>query len=191
MGNRLLVHFLWITSLLVSIFLGYALAEIKPIGKGAKFPALTFKDSLFSETQTYLGIPRKTSFSIKDINGSLLIIELFSTYCTSCPKNIPALNAVYSNIENDPKLKGKVKVVGIAFGNNQNEVKWYMKEYKVLYPILTDLNFTAHKALGNPRVPYTIFVKKDVTGKGIVFNTHQGIIESVNSIMNEVRNLLK
>ena len=175
---------------MVSIFLGYAIAEIKPIGKGARFPALTFKDSLFSEPRTYLGISRKTSFSIKDISGSLLIIELFSTYCTSCPKNIPTLNAIYSNIENDPKLKGKVKVIGIAVGNNQNEVKGYTKEYKVLYPILTDLNFTAHKALGNPRVPYTIFVKKDVKGKGIVFNTHQGIIESADTTVNELRDFL-
>lgn len=78
-------------------------------------------------------------------------------------------------------------MIGIAIGNNQNEIKSFKKEYKALYPILTDLHFVAHKALGNSRVPYTIFVKKDVKGKAIVFNIHQGIIESVNSIMDQVK----
>jgi hypothetical protein len=187
LGNRLFLHFLLISCLSASIFFEYASAETKPISSGEWFPNLIFEDSLPKETRAYLGISRKTSFSFNDIRGTILIIELFSTYCTSCPKNIPSLNTIYSYIENDPGLKGKIKVIGIAIGNNQNEVKHYMKQYKVLYPLLTDFNFNAHRALGNPRVPYTIFVKKSVRGKAIVFNTHQGIIESVNSIMDQVK----
>jgi hypothetical protein len=96
------------------------------------------------------------------------------------------LNKAYSTVKNNPGLKGKVKVISIAVGNNQNEVKSYKKEYKVLYPILTDLNFTAHKALGNPRVPFTIFVKKDAKGNCTVASTHQGLFESENFVMNKI-----
>lgn len=184
------MHFLLIVCLSASIFLEHALAETKPISSGARFPNLIFEDSLPREIQAYLGISRKINFSFKDMSGTLFLFEVFSTYCTSCPKNVPILNNVYSTVENDLTLRGKVKVIGIAIGNNQNEVESFKKEYKVLYPILTDSHFAAHEALGNPRVPYTISVKRD-KGKAIVMNTHQGVIESVNSIMNEVRDLLK
>ena len=190
MGNRPVLHFLLIVCLSAPIFLEHALAETKPISSGARFPNLIFEDSSPSKIQAYLGISQKNNFSFKDMSGTLFLFEVFNTYCTSCPKNVPILNNIYSVIENDLLLRGKVKVVGIAIGNNQNEVESFKREYKALYPILIDLHFTAHKALGNPRVPYTIFVKRD-KGKAIVMNTHQGVIESLNTIMDQVRDLLK
>ena len=112
------------------------------------------------------------------MKGTLFIFEVFSTYCLSCPKNIPILNTVYANTKNDPALKGKVKVMGIAVGNTENEIKQYNKEFKVSYPVLTDYSFAVHKALGNVRVPFTIFVKKDVRGRCVVVATHQGVYDS-------------
>ena len=169
---------------------GITLAEIKPIGKDTKFPAIFFKNNLSKESQTYLGISTKKSFSLKDISANLFVIEIFSTYCTSCPKNVPILNTVYDIIENDAELKGKIKVLSIAVGNTLNEVQSYKKGYRVLFPIATDTAFAAHKALGNPRVPYTIFVKKNVKGKCMVVGSHQGVIDSVDSIINSIRDFL-
>ncbi len=169
---------------------GKVCADPRPIVKGDRFPDVIFKNSISKEEQAYLAISRKKTFSFREIRGSFIIIEVFSTYCYSCPRNVPILNKVYSTVGNDPKLKGTVKVFSIAVGNNQNEVKNYTKEHKVLYPVLTDLNFNAHKALGNPRVPYTIFVKRDAKGKNIVIYTHQGVLETADSVMNQVRNFL-
>jgi thiol-disulfide isomerase/thioredoxin len=184
--NRQVILFLSIASLLSVVLFIYAFADAKPVCSGAKFPKLTFKNILSREEQAYLGISKKTNFSFNDIRGNLIVVEVFSTYCTSCPRNIPLLNKAYSTVKNNPGLKGKVKVISIAVGNNQNEVKSYKKEYKVLYPILTDLNFTAHKALGNPRVPFTVFVKKDSKGNCTVASTHQGLFESENFVMNKI-----
>lgn len=188
MGNKKFLS--PVTFCSVFLLLGLVFADTSPIGKGTQFPNLTFKDSVSKEVQAYLGTSRKKSFSFNNIRGTLFVIEVFSTYCLSCPRNIPILNKVYSTVENDPKLKGTVKVFSIAVGNNQNEVKNYKKEHKVLYPVLTDLNFDAHKALGNPRVPYTIFVKRDAKGKNIVVYTHQNVLETADIIMNQVRNFL-
>lgn len=162
-------------------------SEVSPIRQNKMFPNLTFRNTLSGAEQAYLKTSQKKLISLNDISGNLFIIEVFNTYCTSCPRNIAALNNVYSEIENNPQLKGEVRIIGIAAGNNLNEVKGYKKEYKVLYPILTDPAFTAHKALGQPRVPYTIFVKKNAKGKGIVVSTHQGVIESSDSLMQSIR----
>lgn len=77
--------------------------------------------------------------------------------------------------------------MGIAIGNNRKEVEIFKNEYKILYPLVTDYDFSSHKALGEPRVPYTMFIKKDVMGKIFIINIHKGLIESADSLMNEIR----
>ena len=166
-------------------------AEAKPIGKGALFPNILFKDTASKEAEKKLGLIRKSNFSFREVSAPFTIIEVFNTYCVSCPKNVPILNKLYSAIENDPKLKGKVRLITIAVGNNQNEVKDYTNLHKVLYPVLTDLNFSIHRSLGSPRVPYAIFVKRNAKGKNIVVDTHSGIFDSYDEIMKMLRAILK
>lgn len=185
------VSLIFITFSLLFLFSGFSLAGSKPIAAGARFPNLSFQNSLSGKEQAYLGMSREKSFTVSNIQGTLFIFEVFSTYCGSCPRNVPILNQVYSRIERDAKLKGKVKVIGISVGNNQKEVESFKKEYKVLYPLLADPNFVAHKALGNPRVPYTISVRRDARGKGVVVSTHQGVINSAESVMKDIRVFLK
>lgn len=168
-----------------------AFSETKPISKGARFPDIIFTETLSKETRTYLGITKKNSFSLKDIKGVMFVVEVFSTYCTSCPKNVQLLNTACDLIGKDPGLSGRVKVFAIAVGNNQTEVKSFSKEHKVLYPVLTDYRFTAHKALGNPYVPFTIFAKRDARGRIMVADTHHGVFDSAEGIMKNVRELLK
>ena len=171
----------------MSFLYGSAITEINPISKPEQFPDLTFENILSKDERAYLGISRKKFLSFKEIKGYLILVELTSTYCTSCKKNIPILNEIYQRIQKDPKLKGKVKVIGIAIGNNRKEVESLKNGYKILYPLLTDPNFSAHKALGEPRVPYTMFVKRDVKGKNIILKVHKGVVESADSHMNDIR----
>jgi len=125
------------------------------------------------------------------MNGTLFIFEVFSTYCLSCPKNIPFLNTVYANSGKDPILKRKVKVMGIAVGNTEAEIRQYNREFKVSYPVLTDYSFAVHKALGNVRVPFTIFVKKDARGRCVVAATHQGVYNSEEEVMKTMQAVLR
>lgn len=187
MKNRISILLIPVIFCLFS-FAGPAGAEIKPVVKGSQFPSVTFKDGLSKEERSYLRLARKTNFSLKDIGGTLFIIEVFSTYCTSCPKNVTVLNNVYSAIEKDPGLKGKVTLMGIAVGNTQVEAEGYKTEHKVLFPVITDLHFTAHKALGNPRVPYTILVRRNA--RDMVVQTHQGVMDSSDYVLNNVRGFL-
>lgn len=184
------ISFLSFVLCLELILIATVCAETKPIEKGAAFPGITFKDTLSKQERKTLGISQKSNFSFREIPGNLIIIEVFNTYCVSCPRNVPVLNKLNYAIENDPKLKGKVKLISIAVGNNQNEVKDYRNLHKVLYPILTDLNFSIHNSLGSPRVPYTIFVKRNVKGKYIVADIHSGIFDSYDKAMKMLRAIL-
>jgi hypothetical protein len=167
----------------------FVYAENRPIGRGDRFPGVNFRNNLSNDERFYLGLSRKKTFSLNDIDGTLFFVEVFSTYCVSCPKNAPVLNSIYSAAKNDPGLKDRVKILSIAVGNTSYETESFKKEYNILYPVITDMHFAAHKALGNPRVPYSLLIRK--TNKGtIVVDTHQGVIDSADALLGSIRGFI-
>jgi len=179
------------TLLALFLFSSLSTAETKPVSFAIPFPELTFGQSLSKEEQTYLGIPRKTRFLFKEIGGSLILVEFLSTYCVSCQRQAPIFNELYTMIEKDPELKGKVKMIGIAAGNNLKEVEHFKKGHKVPYPILADPKFDAHMAVGSPRTPFTIWVRRDAQKKGFVVSTHLGLIDSEKNALEETKAVLQ
>ncbi len=157
-----------------------------PIKKNQLLPQSSFTDTLNQNHTTYLGLIGKNKFSFKDIQGSIFIIEFFSTYCMSCPRNYPVLNSLFNNVESDKNLKDKVKIIGIAVGNTQDEINEHIKKYSLEFPVLTDYWFTFHKAIGSPRVPFTIIAKKIAKNKIKVLFVHQGIIENEDIILENI-----
>jgi len=184
-------HYRWISSFSIFFFYSIAWSETKPVSFAIPFPDLTFTHTLSKEEQAYLGIPQKKSFSFKEIRGNLILIEFISTYCVSCQRQAPIFNEVYATIQKEPKLKGKVKMIGVASGNNSHEVEIFKKTYKVPYPIFSDSKFDAHTAVGSPRTPFTIWVRRHAQGKSIVVSTHLGLIDSVESALDETRAVLQ
>ncbi|PIV21359.1 MAG: hypothetical protein COS40_07675 [Deltaproteobacteria bacterium CG03_land_8_20_14_0_80_45_14] len=166
------------------------LAGTKAMGFAIPLPDLTFTQALSKGEQVYLGIPQKKSLSFKEIRGNLILIEFISTYCVSCQRQAPIFNELYSSIEKDPRLKGKVKMIGVAAGNNLNEVEIYKKQYNVPYPIISDSKFDAHMGVGSPRTPFTIWVRKDAQGKGVVVSTHLGLMD-LQSLVDETKAVLQ
>jgi len=189
--RKTLIHPIWIFFLFLFLIYEFACAESKSVGFAIPFPDLTFAQVLFKDERAYLGIPQKKTFSFGNIRGNLILVEFISTYCVSCQRQTPILNELYSSIEKDPNLKGKVKIIGIASGNNLKEVETFKKEYEVPYPIFSDLKFDAHTAVGSPRTPFMIWVRKDAQGKGIVVSTHLGLIDSVRAVLDETRAVLQ
>jgi len=190
MIKRSPIHAVWI--IFLSLILSYSLswAETKPVGFAIPFPDLTFTQTLSKEEQAYLGLPQKKSFSIKEIRGNLILIEFISTYCVSCQRQAPIFNELYSSIEKDLRLRGKVKMIGIAAGNGVHEVEVYKKTYQVPYPIMGDPRFDAHMAVGSPRTPFSIWVRKDAQGRSIVVSTHLGLMD-LESAMEETKAVLQ
>ncbi len=182
------LYFLGLVFIFVKlIFYNIAYSETKTIGFAAVFPELTFEYQLRKEEQTYLGIHGKKVYRLNEIKASLLLIEFLNIYCVNCVKQAPLLNEVYSHIQNDKDLKENVKIIGIAAGNNINEVKFFKDRFEIPYPIFPDPNFSAHEAVGAPRTPFMIWVRKGKDGKGIVVSTHLGVIDSSDKILEEIK----
>lgn len=190
MRSRMLIPFFWVFFFSIFSMFSLSLGEKKPLGFSIPFPETTFYQALSKTEQAYLGIPQKKSFSLKQIRSSLVLIEFFSAYCESCRRQTSIFNELYTSVEKDPELKGKVKIIGVAPGNNQIEVETYKKEYKIPYPLISDLKFDVHTAVGSPRIPFTIWTRKDAQGKGIVVSTHLGSMD-LKSLMDETKAVLQ
>jgi thiol-disulfide isomerase/thioredoxin len=190
MKRGIVAHLIWVLCCFSFLLLGLPQANAKPIGFAIPFPDLIFRQPLSSTDQAYLSIPPRTVFSFKEIQGNLVLVEFLSTYCVSCQRQAPIFNDLYQSIETDPKLKGKVKMMGIAAGNNPMEVEVFRKTYQVPYPILSDPKFSAHTAVGSPRTPFTLWVRKDAQTGGIVASSHLGLME-LKSALDETKAVLQ
>jgi len=190
MSRRIVISSFGIAFFSISLIFFLALGETKPVGFATPFPDLTFTQVLSKGEQVYLGIPPKKTFSIKEIRGNLVLIEFISTYCVSCQRQTPIINELYSSIEKDPRLKGKVKMIGVAAGNSLPEAEIFKKHYEVPYPILSDPKFDVHTAVGSPRTPFTIWVRNDAQGRGIVVSTHLGLMD-LQSLVDETKAVLQ
>ena len=161
-----------------------------PIATGDAFPDIAFSAKTDRETCAYLGIDKNHAFTFSEISGSFFVIEVFNIFCTRCPKNVPILNSLYAAAEKDPQLKGKIKVIGIAASNNRKELDIYARQYKVAFPAFADDIFSSHIALGKPRVPYTLFVKRNDTGEDVIVSVHQGMFKPSAVLIDMIRDLL-
>ncbi len=125
----------------------------------------------------YLGLAGAATFTIPQIKADTVIIEIFNMYCPVCQAEAPSVNALYRLIERTPRLKSKVKLIGIGVGNSPFEVEVFRKKYNVSFPLLPDRKIAIGKAISGPiKTPTFIAVRPDGRKSLHVYVTHVGKI---------------
>ena len=142
--------------------------------KGGKLPEINLPIPKNSKEKEYLGLSGTGFFKIPQIKAKGVMIKIFNLYCPICQAIASEMNEIYQNIENNPDLMGKIKIIGIGTGNSLYEVEVYRKKNNVLYPLFPDTDFSIHKALGEVGIPYFIVTKMDGEGSHEVVHTRLG-----------------
>jgi peroxiredoxin len=130
-----------------------------------------------------LGIFGYGSFKIPDIRAQLVIVQIFSMYCPYCQRDAPHVNQLYAKIEQNPALKGKIKIVGIGVGNTPYEVGTFKKKYSVPFPLFADADYSIHKMVGEVNTPYFIGVKMNPDGTHKVIYSVLGEMKDVDQFL--------
>ena len=77
-------------------------------------------------------------------------------------------------IEKIPKIKDKIKLIGIGAKNDIHYVGFFRDQHKVPFPLFPDKNLDIHKLLGGPETPFFIGLKLNEGGRPKIFYTNLG-----------------
>jgi hypothetical protein len=103
-----------------------------------------------------------------------------------CHKAAPIVNRLYNIIRDDPTLNPDIKMMGIAVGNDPNQIKVYKNHFRVTFPILPDKKMEIWHLVGNPATPTMILVAKNQK----VLMTHTGVPD-LDKMLKEIREFHK
>jgi peroxiredoxin len=128
----------------------------------------------------YLGLPSdKETTTISSVQADLLVMEVLNVYCFACQSQALAFNDVYQLIQKRPELRKRIKLIGVAIGNNQEEADDFRREYGLSFPVIPDSEGLSSRLMGpDLPPPFSVYVRRDASGKlGLVIGTHEGVIE--------------
>jgi hypothetical protein len=96
------------------------------------------------------------------------------------------MNQLYASIEQNPALKGKIKLIGIGAGNDNHEVGIFKVKYNIPFPLFTDQEFFIHNRLGQVRTPYFIAININTDGSHNVIYSRLGAIEDMEQFLAQI-----
>lgn len=105
--------------------------------------------------------------------GKYVLIDFWASWCAPCRKQMPTLVSLYNQFKNK-----NLEIVGVSFDNNKDEWIKYIKEAKLPWPQMSDLNGWESEAVllyAIQGIPHTILVDpkgkiiaKDLKGSELV-----------------------
>lgn len=179
--KRTLIHVIVIAVFSLIITLP-ASAATQPPATGSVLPEIKLTVPANNDYKNYLGLSSGDFFKIPQIKANVVIIEIMNMYCPHCQASAYKVNELYRLIKNNPALKDKIKLIGIASGNSSYETEIYRKTYDIPFPLFEDGDFSIHKVVGEVRTPYYIGIRID-DGVPMVFYSKLGGFEKADEFL--------
>lgn len=147
-----------------------------PPAAGEMMPSIILEAPVDPAAQKYLGVTGTESFDLTRIPAEVLILQVFSMYCPHCQREAPVVNRVYEIIEQTPRLKKRIRLVGIGAGNSAYEVGIFKEKFSISFPLFEDEDFVIHELLGEVRTPYFFVAKARPDGtREVVYSRLGGL----------------
>ena len=77
------------------------------------------------------GAGRKVALG--DFRGRLVFLNFFATWCVPCREEMPPLNSLYTALKNEGFV-----VLGVSIDPSETQVKSFVAEKNITYPVLMD-----------------------------------------------------
>jgi peroxiredoxin len=164
----------------------------KFIQKGDAFPEVALKSPSQAKDRAYLGISAGDQFKVKDLKAEVILVEIFDVYCLPCQKQAPLYKKLFGMIQSNPAARDQIKMIGIAVGNDESEIKKFQEHFQIPYPIISDPKLILHEAVGGPPAPFAIIVRKEPGGKSaLVADTHLGLNNDMPGLFKQMQSLVR
>ena len=159
----------------------------KAISVGQTLPEFKLDVPGLDAEKKYLGLENDDPFTLAQLPGKLVLVEIFSTTCGTCIKSAPGMNKLFKLIQNDPELKKDLKMMAIGQGDSAKKVGLWRKKFRVKFPLFPDRKREVFKKFGTPGTPYTVLINKS----GMVLYAHGGEIKNIEEFIGELKEFNK
>jgi hypothetical protein len=138
-----------------------ALAPTGPV-EGDLFPQCRLAVLQKGKDAAYLGIaPGSRYFSLSDITGDYVLVEVYNEMCTLCLAELPNINRLLGLVNEDPHLKGRITLLGLGAGSTKRAVAKFRKKKGYDLLLFADEKWKIFGLLGKPMLPVLYLLKKD------------------------------
>ena len=127
----------------------------------------------------------KDTMKLSDMRGSVVLINFWATWCTSCIEEMPSLERLAQILSGNPHFK----IVTILYRDDLDRASLYMKQNAYTFPVYINPDETAPRLFGITGVPETFIIDK----KGVLRDKVIGpadwdspqIVSSLQALINE------
>ncbi|MFA5573803.1 MAG: TlpA disulfide reductase family protein [Brumimicrobium sp.] len=113
---------------ILSLFILFPLSSCSQNEKGEKAPEIELKTI------------DNQDFKLSDLQGTVVLLDFWATWCAPCVKEQPELIELYEEI-NAKKKKRKFEIVGISLDNKFEDWKRGVETLKIPWTQVSDLMF--------------------------------------------------
>ncbi len=144
------------------------------IDMGQSFPEVPLPQPESVAQQKYLGLEPGQNFTLSQVRGQVVLVEMLNVLCPHCQKQTLPYNNLYDMIQKDPQTRGRIVMLGVAVGNSDEQIEDFVDIYAVDFPVVSDRSFKLHMAVGGGPTPFSIYLRKEAGEPGVVAGTHLG-----------------
>ncbi len=165
---------------------------VKKLGSGDEFPFCQLV-ILYDETdRAYLKIRgQQKNFALEDVGCEYLYIVLFNEKCLACVDEVNIFKTLYHQMNANPHLSDKVKLLAIGAGSKKRGIIAFKKENAIPYPLFGDENRSIFSCLGNPVLPTSYLIQIQPGGRRQILFVQQDHINDVEMLIQKITSLVK
>lgn len=106
------------------------------------------------------------SISLKDLQGKVIFLNFWATWCPPCQKEMPHVQELYEKYQNSDDVVILTVAYPAGEKNGEQSVQDFLKEHQYTMPVLMD-DGSLSMAFGISSYPTTVMVQKDGVPFGI------------------------
>lgn len=155
---------------------------------GDSFPTCRVAVLNGEEDREYLSLPPGTKFlELSELKARFLLIQLYNTLCSDCVAETKKLTRFFNQVEADPVLTGRLKIIGLGVYDSNRAVVSFRKHYDVAYPLFSDKNGQIFECLGQTELPLAYLVRAEGDGTWTIELIKRGYFEPDEKFLEVIR----
>lgn len=171
-----IIIWVFLVGLLAIVAMGLRQARQPMAETGKPIPEMSFE---FYEGYEFEG---QTSVNISDLQGKVVILNVWASWCKPCEQEAPDLQAFWQEYQDRD-----VVLIGVDYVDTPVGAYSYLKKFQITFPNAPDLQSAISAALNRKMgVPETYFIDRH----GVLHYVQVGPFSSVQQIKNIVDPML-